>query len=85
MEYLNPRAARVVALTKPIETERGQWYFHRYVTQLPTAREIVLIRPLVVQPRWGRAGDGLLASTARSTASMASAADSGIRGWTTRA
>ena len=32
----------MVALTKPTETERGQWYFHRYVTQLPTAGEIVL-------------------------------------------
>ena len=42
MEHLNPRAARVVALTKPTETELGQWYFHRYVTQLPTAGEIVL-------------------------------------------
>ncbi|HET9647641.1 MAG TPA: polyphosphate kinase 2 [Microlunatus sp.] len=42
MEHLNPRAARVVALTKPTETERGQWYFHRYVTHLPTAGEIVL-------------------------------------------
>jgi polyphosphate kinase len=42
MEHLNPRAARVVALTKPTETERGQWYFHRYVARLPTAGEIVL-------------------------------------------
>ena len=42
MEHLNPRAARVVALTKPTETERGQWYFHRYVSNLPTAGEIVL-------------------------------------------
>jgi polyphosphate kinase 2 len=42
VEHLNPRAARVVALTKPTETERGQWYFHRYVSQLPTAGEIVL-------------------------------------------
>jgi polyphosphate kinase 2 len=42
MEHLNPRAARVVALTKPTETEIGQWYFHRYVAQLPTAGEIVL-------------------------------------------
>jgi polyphosphate kinase 2 (PPK2 family) len=32
----------VVALTRPTETERGQWYFHRYVAQLPTAGEIVL-------------------------------------------
>src|SRR6476469_8316202 len=42
MEHLNPRAARVVALTKPSETELGQWYFHRYITHLPTAGEIVL-------------------------------------------
>jgi polyphosphate kinase len=42
MEHLNPRAARVVALTKPTETEHGQWYFHRYVSHLPTAGEIVL-------------------------------------------
>jgi polyphosphate kinase len=42
MEHLNPRAARVVALTKPTETEHGQWYFHRYVAHLPTAGEIVL-------------------------------------------
>src|SRR5207344_1992654 len=42
MEHLNPRAARVVALTKPTETELGQWYFQRYVSQLPTAGEIVL-------------------------------------------
>jgi len=42
MEHLNPRGARIVALEKPTETERGQWYFHRYVTQLPTAGEIVL-------------------------------------------
>ena len=42
MEHLNPRAARVVALTKPTEPELGQWYFHRYITHLPTAGEIVL-------------------------------------------
>ncbi len=41
-EHLNPRSARVVALTKPTETELGQWYFHRYVSHLPTAGEIVL-------------------------------------------
>ncbi|APE43302.1 polyphosphate kinase 2 [Sulfitobacter alexandrii] len=38
---LNPRAARVVALPKPTETEQGQWYFQRYVAHLPTAGEIV--------------------------------------------
>jgi len=42
MEHLNPRGATVVALEKPSEVERGQWYFQRYVTHLPTAGEIVL-------------------------------------------
>ncbi|WP_167001504.1 polyphosphate kinase 2 [Mumia sp. ZJ430] len=41
-EHLNPRSARVVALTKPTETERGEWYFQRYVRRLPTYGEIVL-------------------------------------------
>lgn len=41
-EHLNPRAARVVALNKPTDEERGQWYFQRYVDHLPTAGEIVL-------------------------------------------
>ena len=39
-ENLNPRSARVVALPKPTETERGQWYFQRYVDHLPTAGEM---------------------------------------------
>ena len=43
MEHLNPRGARVVALEKPSEIERGQWYFQRYVQHLPTAGEIVLM------------------------------------------
>jgi len=42
MEHLNPRGAHVVALEKPTETERGQWYFQRYVQHLPTASEIAL-------------------------------------------
>ncbi|MCB1620580.1 MAG: polyphosphate kinase 2 [Thiothrix sp.] len=42
MEHINPRGARVVALEKPTETERGQWYFQRYIRHLPTAGEIVL-------------------------------------------
>jgi polyphosphate kinase 2 len=41
-EHLNPRGARVVALEKPSERERTQWYFQRYVTHLPAAGEIVL-------------------------------------------
>ena len=40
-EYLNPRGARVVALSKPSDVERGQWYFQRYIQHLPTAGEIV--------------------------------------------
>jgi len=40
-ENLNPRGARVVALAKPSDTERGQWYFQRYIEQLPTKGEIV--------------------------------------------
>jgi polyphosphate kinase len=39
---LNPRGARVVALSKPSDTEAGQWYFQRYIQHLPTAGEIVL-------------------------------------------
>lgn len=42
MEHLNPRAARVVALDIPTERERGQWYFQRYISHLPTAGEVVL-------------------------------------------
>ncbi len=42
MEHLNPRGARVVALEKPSDVEKGQWYFQRYVEHLPTAGEIVL-------------------------------------------
>ncbi|NIY72910.1 polyphosphate kinase 2 [Marivivens donghaensis] len=40
-ENLNPRGARVVALSKPTETEAGQWYFQRYIEELPTKGEIV--------------------------------------------
>ena len=42
MEHLNPRGARTVALEKPSEVERGQWYFQRYVQHLPSFGEIVL-------------------------------------------
>ncbi|MEL7451590.1 MAG: polyphosphate kinase 2 [Pseudomonadota bacterium] len=41
MEHLNPRAARVVALEKPTDAERGQWYFQRYIKHLPTRGEMV--------------------------------------------
>jgi len=42
MQHLNPRHARAVALTKPTETERGQWYFQRYIAHMPTRGDIVL-------------------------------------------
>lgn len=41
MEHLNPRGARVVALEKPTERERTQWYFQRYVSHLPAGGDIV--------------------------------------------
>lgn len=41
-EHLNPRMARVVALNKPTDVERGQWFFQRYVKHLPTSGEMVL-------------------------------------------
>ena len=41
-EHLNPRGARVVALEKPSDIEKTQWYFQRYVKHLPSAGEIVL-------------------------------------------
>jgi len=41
-ENLNPRVARVVALSKPTEREQGEWYFQRYVQHLPSAGEITL-------------------------------------------
>ncbi|MCP5155834.1 MAG: polyphosphate kinase 2 [Ectothiorhodospiraceae bacterium] len=42
MEHMNPRGARIVALEKPSEEERGQWFFQRYIRHLPTAGELVL-------------------------------------------
>ncbi|WP_341213237.1 polyphosphate kinase 2 [uncultured Limimaricola sp.] len=57
-ENLNPRGARVVALAKPSEAEAGQWYFQRYVRELPTKGEIVFFdrswyNRAVVEPVFG--------------------------------
>ncbi len=41
VEHLNPRSIRIVALPKPTEEERGQWYFRRYINQLPNPGELV--------------------------------------------
>ena len=59
MEHLNPRYARVVALGKPSDREQHQWYFQRYVAAPADGRRDGHVRPLLVQPRRGGAGDGL--------------------------
>jgi polyphosphate kinase len=41
MEHLNPRSSRLVALNRPTEIEKGQWYFMRYIKELPNPGEIV--------------------------------------------
>lgn len=41
IEHLNPRSMRLVALSKPTEVEKGQWYFRRYIKELPNPGEIV--------------------------------------------
>src|SRR5712664_557050 len=51
-QYMNPRFARIAALDKPSDSEKGQWYFQRYVARLPTAGEIVLFD----RSRYNRAG-----------------------------
>lgn len=58
-ENLNPRFCRVVALGTPTERERTQWYFQRYVQQLPAVGEIVLFDRSWYNRRC-RTGDGLL-------------------------
>ena len=40
VEHLNPRSMRIVALPKPSDVEKGQWYFQRYVTHLPNPGEL---------------------------------------------
>mgnify|MGYP000557249727 CR=1 FL=1 len=42
VRYINPRGYRIVALNKPSDAEKGQWYFQRYISQFPSAGEIVL-------------------------------------------
>jgi len=62
MEHLNPRGARVVALNKPSDEERGQWYFQRYFAHLPTKGELVFFdrswyNRAVVEPVMGFCSD----------------------------
>lgn len=61
-EHLNPRYSRVVALTKPTEVEQGQWYFRRYIRELPNPGEIVFFdrswyNRAVVEPVMGFCSD----------------------------
>ena len=61
-EHLNPRSSRVVALSKPTDVERGQWYFRRYVKELPNPGEIVFFdrswyNRAVVEPVMGFCND----------------------------
>ena len=60
IEHLNPRAARVVALTKPSSSELGQWYFQRYIRHFPTSGEIVLFDRSWYNRAGRGAGDELL-------------------------
>ena len=61
-EHLNPRSMRVVALTKPTEIEKGQWYFRRYIKELPEPGELVFFdrswyNRAVVEPVMDFCGD----------------------------
>ena len=60
-ENLNPRGAKVVALAKPSDTERGQWYFQRYIENLPTKGEIVFFDRSWYNRARRRACDGISA------------------------
>jgi len=62
MEHLNPRSSRLVALNKPTDIERGQWYFMRYIKELPNPGEIVFFdrswyNRAVVEPVMGFCSD----------------------------
>lgn len=62
IEHLNPRSMRLVALSKPTEVEQGQWYFRRYIKELPNPGEIVFFdrswyNRAVVEPVMGFCND----------------------------
>ena len=62
IEHLNPRSMKVVALTKPTEVEKGQWYFRRYIKEMPNPGEIVFFdrswyNRAVVEPVMGFCND----------------------------
>ena len=49
---LNPRSARVIALSKPSDVEASQWYFQRYISHLPAAGEMVFLTVLGTIVAW---------------------------------
>ena len=59
-ERVSPRVFRVVALPAPTDREKSQMYVQRYLGHFPAGRRGRHLRPQLVQPRRGRAGDGLL-------------------------
>ena len=61
--YMNEKHYRVVALGRPTEEQRSQWYFQRYVGAVPRRRGDRPVRPQLVQPRDGRTGLRLLHPT----------------------
>ena len=70
IEHLNPRSIRVTALDKPTEKESGQWYFRRYIKELPNAGEIVFFdrswyNRAVVEPVMGFCNEDQYASFMR--------------------
>ena len=68
-EYLKPRHAKIVALSKPTETELGQWYFQRYVTHFSDQWRHDDVRPFLVQSRRCRTGNGVLLAQTKPTIS----------------
>ena len=75
-QYLSPRVARIAALPAPTGREKSQWYFQRYVEQLPERRRDRALRPLLVQPGGRREGHGLLHARRSTAASCTSARSS---------
>ena len=82
-EHTNPRITKHVALPKPTERETTQWYFQRYVAQLPAAGEIVLFDRSLVQPRRRRARARVLHAQRSTTGSSGSARSSSGCWWRT--
>ena len=82
-EHMNPRITRHVALPKPTERQTSQWYFQRYVEQLPAAGEIVLFDRSWYNRAGHRARPRVLHARPSTTGSCSSARSSSVCSWTT--